>query len=299
MTRLLKNLTVLHLFISSTSFGQNNDALFSRLQGISNGVTDFFNVDGIEISSQALDIAFSKKNILKNFRGFRLKELDLNFSDSLIELKNFYVTKTETVADSTVQNTSYYFIENSKKGLTAITFISINKKDKDFERKFVNLINDNRIPKEIYEPLQIDSVNFAGRKISLDGSCKWMGINNVQCSHFGQMNWSVHNDLEDAFNTVTNQYNLINAKKNGKIISEEMVDVIFEGEKTKARKVIYDFKGVASLLVGISGGKTLTIYFVAVPVRQHFVSCVMSFWNNDVINSSGLSPLLEQVMKLE
>jgi hypothetical protein len=49
----------------------------------------------------------------------------------------------------------------------------------------------------------------------------------------------------------------------------------------------------------MTGGKTLTIYFVAAPVRENNVSCVMSFWNNDQINSSGLSPLLEQVMKLK
>jgi hypothetical protein len=29
------------------------------------------------------------------------------------------------------------------------------------------------------------------------------------------------------------------------------------------------------------------------------VSCVMSFWNNDVVNPSGLPPLLEHVMKLK
>ena len=32
--------------------------------------------------------------------------------------------------------------------------------------------------------------------------------------------------------------------------------------------------------------------------RGNFVSCVMSFWESDQINSSGLPPLLEQVMEL-
>jgi hypothetical protein len=62
---------------------------------------------------------------------------------------------------------------------------------------------------------------------------------------------------------------------------------------------VYDFKGVKSLLVGMSGGKTLTIYFVASPAKENFVSCVMSFWNNDNINPGGLPPLLEEVMKLK
>jgi hypothetical protein len=98
---------------------------------------------------------------------------------------------------------------------------------------------------------------------------------------------------------VTNQYNIIKVKRGGKIISEELVDVIFEGTEVKAKKVVYDFNGVTSLLVGMSGGKTLTIYFVASPAKQNYVSCVMSFWNNDSVNPSGLPPLLEAVMKLK
>jgi len=42
----------------------------------------------------------------------------------------------------------------------------------------------------------------------------------------------------------------------------------------------------------------LTAYYVACEVRNNYVSCVMSFWNNDQINESGLPPLLEKVMQL-
>ena len=65
------------------------------------------------------------------------------------------------------------------------------------------------------------------------------------------------------------------------------------------KKAVYDFKGIKSLLVGMSGGKTLTIYFVASPAAKNFVSCVMSFWNNDSIGTSGLPALLEEVMQLK
>jgi hypothetical protein len=49
----------------------------------------------------------------------------------------------------------------------------------------------------------------------------------------------------------------------------------------------------------MSGGKTLTIYYVAAPVRGNYVSCVLSFWNNDTITENGIAPLLEEVMKPE
>lgn len=280
-------------------FGQNNDDLFSRLQAISNNGTDFFNVDGIEITSQNINSGFSKKNIVKKFKKYSIKESDLNSIDSLIQKQSYYVSKAEEVSIGTIQQTSYYFIENENKGITAITFSAVNKSDKVFEREFVSLVVNGGIPKSTYQPLEISSINFAGRKIELGASCQWMGINNVQCPYFGQMNWSVHKTLDDASRSVTNEYNVIKAKKGGKIISEELVEVVFEEAEVKARKVVYDFKGVKSLLVGMSGGKTLTIYFVAAPGRQNFVSCVMSFWNNDSINPSGLPALLEQVMKLQ
>lgn len=295
-----KKLVVLILIIFSHSFlyAQQNDSLFSRLQAISNGGLDFFNVDGIEITNQNINSEFSKKSILKKFKKFSIKESDLNSADSSITNQNFYVSKTEKISPNTIQHSSYYFIENKSKGITAITFADINKGDKEFERNFVTLIMNDQIPKSVFTPFEIDSINFSGRKIALGKSCHWMGINNVQCPYYGQMNWSVHKTIEDASQSVANQYTVIKLKRGGKIISEELVDVVFEGIPVKAKKAVYDFKGVTSLLVGMGGGKTLTIYFVAAPAKQNFVSCVMSYWNNDSVNPSGLPPLIEEVMKL-
>ena len=295
-----RQLLLLLFIVSAHSFlyAQQNDSLFLRLQAISNSGLDFYNVDGIEITSQNINSDFSKKSILKKFKKFSIKESDLNLADSSIHSQNYYVSKSEEISPGTIQHSSYYFIENKSKGITAITFADINKGEKAFERNFVDLILNDKIPKSVYTPLTIDSINFSGRRIALDNSCRWMGINNVQCHNYGQMNWSVHKTLEDASQSVNNQYTVIKLKRGGKIISEESVDVVFEGTTVKAKKAIYDFKGVTSLLVGMGGGKTLTIYFVAAPAKQNFVSCVMSFWDNDSINPSGLPPLIEQVMKL-
>lgn len=286
------------LFISGL-LAQNNDSLFPRLQAISNNGTSFFNVDGIEITSQNINAAFSKKPVLKTFKRFGIKEADLTIADSSIHAPNFYVSKSEIIAEGTIQNTSYYFIENTGKEITAITFAYINKTDRNFEHHFISLLLNNQIPASLYADITIDSINFSGRKIRLGSSCHWMGINNVQCPYYGQMNWSVHQTLEDAAQSVNNQYNVIKVKRGGKIISEDSVDVIFEGHAVKVKKAVYDFKGVKSLLVGMSGGKTLTIYFVASPAAKNFVSCVMSFWNNDSIGPNGLPALLEEVMQLK
>ena len=50
----------------------------------------------------------------------------------------------------------------------------------------------------------------------------------------------------------------------------------------------------------MSGGKSLTVYYIAENVRNKNISCVMSFWNNDLINpETKLPPLLEKVMKVK
>ncbi len=280
------------------AFGQSNDSLFARLNGLSNQGIDFFNVDGIEITSQTITGIFSKKNIQRQFHRYNVKEDDLQQSDSLVGWPNFYINKSEKMATGLTETTDYYFLKNPQGWTTAVTFASFDAASKNFERNFLKLIMNKQIPDSIYNPLKIDSINFSGRKIALGGSCNWMGVNNVQCPSYGQMNWSVHTTLSAAAHATDNQFQVIKAKKGGKILSEDSVAVVFEGTAVKAKRMVYDITGVNSLLVGMSGGKTLTIYFVAAPARQNFVSCVMSFWNNDVINSSGLSPLLEKVMQL-
>lgn len=292
-------LVILISFFASHTFGQRSNELFSRLRAISNGGIDFFNIDGIEITSQNINSEFSKKNILKRFKKYLITENDLNTGDISIQNQHFKTIKSEQISPETIQKTSYYFIENKNKGITAITFANINKVNSEFEKEFISLIINDKIPKSIYEPIEIDSINFAGRKIALGKNCHWMGINNIQCPYYGQMSWSVHKTLESASQSITNQYHIIKAKKGGKIASEELVDVIFEGTEVKAQKVTYDFKGITSLLTKMSGGKYLTIYFVASATRNNFLSCVMSYWDNDSINKSGLPPLLEEVMMLK
>jgi len=299
MKRRTKLLALSCLLTFGSVSGQDNDSLFSRMQAISNSGIDFFNVDGFEITTQKVAADFTPKSISRKFKNLSVKEKEITSSDSTLGFSNFYVSKSKEESAGITVNMSYYFFLDTDNKVAGISFVAMNKKDRELEKKFVKLVKNNSIPQYVYTSLQIDSINFAGRKIPLGSSCRWMGINNVQCPYFGQMNWSVHQTLEDANLSVDNQFKSIKAKRNGKIVADTLVDVIFEGAEVKAKRVVYDFTGVASALVGMSGGKTLTIYFVSAPVRNNFVSCVMSFWNNDQINPGGLSPLLEQVMKLK
>ena len=289
-------------FLACIVYGQENDGLFTRLQGISNRGIIFYNVDGIEITSQQLDVEFSAKNCVQKLPQFKIKKKELTTSDSLLHFRNFYVYKSQEVSKNLFFNMSYYFVESPDKKLIAFTFGSINKNDKEFERNFIELACNNSIPESIYNSSEIDSINFAGRKIPLGRSCEWRGVNNVKCRFYGQMNWSVHKSMEDALFTVENHYAITTSREGGgggKIISDTAVNVIFEGTETTARRIVFDYTGVRGVLLSMEGSKQLTVYFVSAPVRNNYVSCVMSFWGSDQINPSGLPPLLEQVMKLK
>jgi len=125
-----------------------------------------------------------------------------------------------------------------------------------------------------------------------------MGVNDVQCSGNGQMNWSIHADSADAQIVCDAQFAVNKKQKGVWLLSTEQLPIGFEGHSVTVRKAIFDFKGVNGLLVRENGGKTLTVYYVAAPVRGHFVSCTLSYWDIDSLTPDGLPMLLEQVMTL-
>lgn len=296
----MKNIFYILFFLNfSFVFSQDDDDFVKRLKAINNKTIIFYNVDGVEFSSQTFSNEFSEKGLKKLYKKYDIKDTDVKIKDENLSFNNFHIAKSEKITDNINQVNSYYFVENKNKTVTIIWFGYFNKVDKEFERKYVNRILNNEIPKEVFEETIIGSIDFAGRKIELGSNCYWTNINTVQCPYYGEMNWSVHRTYVSAKNSIDNQFNITKSKKGGKVISEEEVDVIFEGTDTKAKKVIYDFTGVKSLLAGMSGGKTLTIYYVACEVRGNYVSCCMSFWDNDTITENGLAPLLEEVMQLK
>ena len=289
---------VIFCLVCTLSFGQN-EALLDRLQAIRNNNMIFCNVDGYQITSETFNRAFTEKGLKKVFRKYSIDRETPKIKDEQLPYNNLYVTTDEVRAEGIVQNNAFYFIEIDKNQLRVVQFIAVNKRNKSFEQAMVSLLMEDGIPEENFAATTIDTINFAGRDIQLSSNCYWTGVNTVQCPYLGEMNWSVHKDLKDAQNSVAQQYAITASKKNGKILSEEQVSLIFEGTETAAKKIIYDFKGVSSLLASMSCGKTLTVFYVAAPVRGNYVSCVLSFWNNDSITETGLVPLLDEVMQLK
>ncbi|WP_447951083.1 hypothetical protein [Chryseobacterium koreense] len=294
----MKYLTILLILTSSICFSQ--ESIFDRLTALNNNNKIWYNIDGYSVTSEIFNNSFDEKGLKKVLKKHNISEADVKIKDNKINFNNLFVSKQQKIVGDIYQTNNYYFVENPNKTTTVIWFIKNGKTDKETEEELVNKILENNIPEENFVPLKINSIDFAGRKIELGNSCYWTFLNTVQCPYFGEMNWSIHKTLRDAQECVENQLIVTKSRKSGKVTSEEFVNVDFEGVPTKAKKVIYEFSGVTSALAGMSGGKSLTVYYITENVRNKNVSCVMSFWNNDQINpETKLPPLLELLMKLK
>lgn len=295
----MKILNVFFVFIFSFYFSQDNN-IFERISALNNNGKIWYNIDGYSVTSETYNYNFDEKGLKKIFKKHQISDTDFKINNQKITFNNLFVTKEQKTSEENFQTNNYYFVENQNKTITAIWFIKNGKTDKETEEKLVNAIIGNKIPEDCFVTMKINSINLAGAKIELGNTCYWTFLNTVQCPYLGEMNWSIHRTLDDAKQTIENQLSYTKSQKNGKIISEEVVNIEFQGVSTKAKKTIYDFSGITSALAGISGGKSLTIYYVAENVRNKNVSCIMSFWNNDQINpETQLPPLLEKLMVLK
>lgn len=274
----MKTINLFFILVFSICFSQENN-IFERLSALDNNGKIWYNIDGYSVTSEIFNTSFDEKGLKKVFKKHQISDSDTKIKNNQINFNNFFVTKQQKISDNNFQINSYYFVETPDKKTTVIWFIKNGKTDKETEEKLVNTIVENKIPKENFFPMKISSIDFAGKKIELGNSCYWTFLNTVQCPYLGEMNWSIHKTLEDAKEAVENQLNITKSRKGGKVTSEEIVDIDFEGIPTKAKKIIYDFTGVTSALAGMSGGKSLTVYYIAENVRSKNVSCVMSFWN--------------------
>lgn len=291
----MKIIKLIFLLFFSSYFSQNNN-IFERLSVLENGGKVWYNIDGYSVTSEIFNYNFDEKGLKKVFRKHNISDKDFKTKNQNIKFNNFFVTKQQTFRE-VKQTNNYYFVENQNKTISVIWFIKTGKTDKETEEILTNAILENKIPRENFVPIQISSINFAGKIVELGNSCYWTFLNNVQCPYFGEINWSIHRTLEDAKQSIESQLNITKSRKMGKIVSEKIVDVEFEGITTKAKKVVFEINAITSVL---AGGKALIIYYVAENVRNKNISCVMSFWNNDQINpETKLPPLLEKLMKLK
>lgn len=289
-------LSVFLIFLIHSTSQAQLESYRTRIQALNSKGAFFYNTDGYAISSRILKDLYNEDNLKIIFKEYGIKANEVKATDPSLGFKNVYILRTELIADGIQKLSSCYFVENSDKNIIVIQFQNINSRNMTLERLIIQDIIEKRVPKEAFNDSKPDTINFVGRRIKLNDACYWTNVNTVQCPSMGEMNWSVHANLIGAQNAVSDQEIITKSKKTGKITSEEDIPVIFEGTETIAKKIVYKFGAGISIMVG---AKRLTIYYVATKVRDNYVSCVLSHWNNDKLNEDGLPQLLAEVMKLK
>jgi hypothetical protein len=290
---------ILFSLIAFGIYSQSNTDIINRMQALKNEDATFYQFDGVEVTELLINKDFSLKNIIRSNKKYALKEEDFKSVDSLFGLKYFSCFKQSETCPGLSQFTNYYFFQTKENKCLQITFANTQKIESEFEKAILMLILEKKIPEAKFNALTIDSINFAGRRVVLGAICHWVGVNNIQTPYYGQVSWSFHGNLGAAQNKSSDQIMMNKCAKQFNVVSEEEVAVIFEGVEAKAKKIIYGINGITKVLTRLSGGKTLTVYYVAIPVRSTYVSCVMSHWDTDKIGSKGLPVFIGEFMKLK
>lgn len=284
----------LFLFLSSTFYAQTNryQEIIENCIGIIQEENHFFEVEGYAISSVKREISYSDSGFKKIKFLYSIPKTcvmedakDFPFAKLFVEEKNEKNKYSKIV----------YILRIDDENVQIVSLTTIKSRNIELEQIFVEALYYQTLPNTVFKSNEIDSIDFVGRNLVLGPICNWMSPHNMQCGSMGQMNWSIFQTEKEALEMTNAQYGLVESKWLGKIISQDSISIIFEGVETKALKVNYKLK-VPS---GFNGGTNqLQVFFVAVPVRNKFVSCVLSQYTTNFENSE-LAPLLSEVMEIK
>lgn len=288
----------LFLILPISLIGQKDN--FDDLQAIKSQNMVFYNLGAYSITSETFSSTFTRKELKPILRKYkiRLKKKTVLESDSLIKVNNYKFIQTSQEGKYTSSYAVYAADNNGRTSI--ISFAKIGDLDNKLMSSFVNKFVKDDFPEYIYAEPKIDSIKFVNRYIKLGPGCQWMGVRNVQCPYNGQMDWTLHASLKDAKEFNMMRADISQGQRQLKLISKDSVNIIFEGKKTVAERYILDIKGINSLLLNLqSGAKNLIVYYIAEEIGGKYVSCILSHWDNDRMQTHGLPALLGEVMRLD
>lgn len=188
---------------------------------------------------------------------------------------------------------TFYCVPDKHAAYWVIGFATIGDVDDGFERSVVIAVHNNGGYSGLMTGYEAPEIDFCGRIITLGPACHWMGPHNCQCSGLGQMNWYMVGSPERAAELTHAQ--LKRTQEDRAVIRKDTVEVVFEGTETMAIRVTYKLAKVLRAM-GVPSDR-LVAYYVSVPVRGRYVSCILSHYGDPAPDRS-LPPLLSEVMTL-
>jgi len=271
------------IFVSFTSQAQSEkDKILANVNGLMQQNNMYFQVEGYQVSITNEPEKYDEHGIFIVKNRFQIdREIKANTDTSILYEHKVFVNKTK-LTESIPMWSITYMLRNVEQEITTISFTIGKKRDPFVERTIIEAYKTGQYLQNSIDSLVIDSLNFIGRKIKVFNGCQWMGPANFSCSYNGQISWSLYRSIDSALEATELSIDLTKSKKTFKLISEESVDVLFEGIPTNATKIVYKSKA-PKILTGISS--PLDVYYITQQVRGKFVSCVISFYESEMVNN--------------
>jgi hypothetical protein len=291
LTCFMMRATVILFLFSLQSAAQQTDtaALIASAQGINTTDITFYEIEGYKVFTEEVKSKSDDKGLDKIRRRYSIKNNAVDTSNG-----GFVLTEVRDVEDS-IRQSNVYFVSRVRDGkMQLIGFETALDRDKALEQIFYRAITDSTIPKKVMASQVIDTISFAGRTIQSGPACRWMQVRSVQCSGYGQFNWSEFRSEDRAKRMIQVSKKRNDMKKLGNVIEEKELDVLLEGEKTRAIKQRVKIR-VPKIVMG--GTNELIVYYVTAKVRGRFVACVLSYYSDEA-KEGDLPPLLREVMQL-
>lgn len=278
--------------ISLSTFAQTNTSI-TYAQGIVQENATFYDIEGYSVFLQVFDYNFDEKGINKIKKKFSISKETIATED--VDFPNAKILFVLDTKGNAKTQSIYYLIYGGQGKIKVIGFSTLADRAKAIEKEFYQAIISNSIPKNIFTPIKVDTIQFAGRALDLGPACLWRGVRNIQCPDKGQMSWTELSSLERAKQITAGQKELNANYKMGEVLEDVEVDILFEGQPTKALKRKLKIT-IPQFIMG--GSNILIIYYVTTEVRGRYVSCVLSHYTDDV-GAKKLPPLLKEVMQLK
>lgn len=284
---------IFSFLILTVYFAQGQTNAIKNAQAISQEKVTFYETEGYSVFLQEFDYNLDDKGINKIKKKFSIPKETVVSEDA--DFPNIKILTSTEVKGSIKTQTAHYLSQSAEGKVKVVGFSTLCDRVKDIEKEFYNAIIRNELPREIFTPMMVDTVKFAGRSIALGPACRWMGVRNLQCPNMGQMNWSEFTSAERAKQMTDGQKALNSEMKMGDVLEDKEIEIDFEGVPVKALKRTLKIK-IPQLIMG--GSNILIIYYVTAEVRERFLSCVLSHYTDD-IGAKKLPPLLREVMQLK
>ena len=286
----MKRIFSLFIFFVSGFYLFANNYDFSALHGLRDENGDiYFEISGYEIFCSSMKGKLDDQKTLEKFKKEqKIKDIQADYSDPDLMFSN-QIIETEQVFDINISlkySQVFYLFAKSEDEINYLVFQTLNQRDILLEKEFVNAFLEEKLEGYIFNDWTVNCISFLGRNIQLGTSCRWIAPHNLS-GLGGQISWSEFLSAESAEFDLDARIDA-DSEASFAILSEDNIDIIFEGVPTIAYRVVYLEKIATNPLI---------VYYIAQVVRDRFVSCVMSNYGINR-NDFELSPLLQQFMSI-